>query len=184
MARSRPAKKRKQLRDEVFPDSSERIWPDEDGGGWAKIPRTLPLIFNQLIGKDLRGDHDLLSTYLVLLTENREEGFIVVENEREFATLSGFAGKRGERSWRERMDKLRELGFIEAKARPGNPYGYVLIVHPVLALRQLQVDGKLDDTAWRYFLEKHTKVGATAPKAPKISPEEPVAEPEPPAGFH
>jgi len=163
MSKSKAAQDRARVRDEAFPGSSHRIWPDHNGKGWAKVPRTLPVILRVLDDKSIRrGDGALTRTYLTLLSQNWDEGLIKVENEEEFARLSGFSGARAVRSWRERMQMLVELGFIEAKARYA-PFGFVLIVHPLNAMRDLHIAGKISESDWLLFTEKHHACGATEP---------------------
>lgn len=162
--RPKSAQDRVRLREELFQNSKDRIWPDRDGAGWFKCPRTLPVVLMFLDhNKDLRGAIDVTRTYLTLFAENRDEGLVIITDEDEYARLSGFNGGRAVRSWRERMTKLASLGFIETRSRGDREFGYVLLVHPWLVAQKLRSEGKVSDGDWGVFLEKHMKHAASEP---------------------
>jgi hypothetical protein len=138
---SQMATKRETLRKQLFPADKD-LWTGEEVG-WFKLPRTFPLL-TALLKKDVRGKEDPTSTYLELLSHHYGGGFIILNQESEHAFASGYAPSRL-RSWRERMAKLEELGFIKTKGVGGQTYKYVLLIHPTSVVEQLRLAGKVSE---------------------------------------
>lgn len=158
------AQDRAAMRDHMFPTSHHRIWPDKDGKGWCRVPRTLPVILTMLDrDKSLKDGKDITRTYLTLLSHNWGEGLIVINEEAEFARMSGFTGTRAVRSWRERMRALSDLGFIEIKPRGDKEFGYALMIHPWHVVEKLKADGKVHEGDLNLFNQKHLEFGASEP---------------------
>jgi len=162
--RPKTAKDRASMRDQMFPASQHRIWPDKDGKGWCRIPRTLPVILTILDrDKSMKDGKDVTRTYLTLFTHNWEEGLIQIGDESEFAQMSGFTGTRAVRSWRERMRTLADLGFIEIKPRGDREFGFVLMIHPWHVVQKLHGEGKVLEGDMNLFNQKHLEFGASEP---------------------
>lgn len=79
-------------------------------------------------------------------------------HEEDHAYAAGYWGPRGQRSWRERMSILENSGFIRSKSLGNRKYGYVLIVHPVVAVERLRQQGKLPPGWWDTFRERQVEV--------------------------
>jgi hypothetical protein len=148
------------VRDVQFPNSEGRRWPATGGAGWFKAPRALPVLLQILTDKDvvIRGDPG--AAYLELLSRVREPGFLILEHPAEHARLVGYAR---ERTWREAMQQLSDLGFIEIKSSQGREFAYVLVVNPFIAVRRLHKKGKVRNELWNLFYEKWTKARAQVP---------------------
>lgn len=56
--------------------------------------------------------------------------FVRLGNLSELAFAAGFGAERGERTLRDRLRKLDELGFIQLKPHGSNPIGFALIPNP------------------------------------------------------
>lgn len=139
--------KREELRRKLWPLEDD-FWSGEEAG-WFKIPRTLPLIL-ALLKKDIRGKEDPTSVYIELLSHHYGEGFIALHQEADHAFASGFAPSRV-RSWRERMAKLEELGFIKTKSVGAQKYKYVLLMHPTTVVEKLRKAGSIPDAWWNTY---------------------------------
>jgi hypothetical protein len=61
---------------------------------------------------------------------------------------AGYTGNRALRTWQERMRLLESLGFIKAQKIGNEPYRYVLMIDPVVAVEALAKKGRVD-AAWR-----------------------------------
>jgi len=158
------AKDRAELRDRLFPHSQHRVWPDKEAKGWCRIPRTLPIVLSMLDrDKSLKDGKDVTRTYLTLLANNWDEGLVIINDESEFAKMSGFTGTRAVRSWRERMTTLVELGFIEIKPRGDKTFGFALMIHPYWVVQKLQAAGKVQEGDLNLFAQKHLDFGASTP---------------------
>jgi hypothetical protein len=49
---------------------------------------------------------------------------------------SGFSTQRAERTWKQKLDVLASLGFIDLKAGPSGPYSYALLLNPYLVIKK------------------------------------------------
>ncbi|MGK5033543.1 hypothetical protein [Janthinobacterium sp. MDT1-19] len=74
---------------------------------------------------------------------------------------SGFTGTRGEVTWRARMRRLQELGFIDIKPGLASEMQYVLIWNPVHAIAAVYEREKMpDDLAYSALKARLIEVGA------------------------
>jgi hypothetical protein len=153
------ADRRKRLREALWPDVvKEHLWLRTQNTGFTTIPRTMPLIgqiLDQLSGKGF----PLFSTYLTLWCWVFDEAIVEIRNPREMAHEAGFSGPRAEATWRSRMRKLQELGFIKAKAGLAGEFQYVLILNPLRRIKELYAD-KREDMTYIALLGRLTQVGA------------------------
>ncbi len=137
MPRSMGGKVAAQRRNKV----RERLWP-QDGAYWKGpkdrgffcAPRSVSLIIRMLNTKSIAGAENLGSVYLELLSRHLGEGLVEMGPEEDHAYAAGYSGQRSVRSWRERMKKLEEHGFIRTAPRGSLMYGYVFLVHPAIAV--------------------------------------------------
>ena len=103
------------------------------------------------------------STYIDLWCRAFDECFVTLSKPREMAFHSGFTGQRGERTWRERMKILNELGFIDIKEGPSGPMSYALILNPYLVIRRLMLSKRPGVRTDKYnaLMERAGEIGAT-----------------------
>lgn len=151
--------RRKQLREQLWPDVKESsLWLRKQRQGFTTIPRTMNLIgriMDQFSGKG----YPLAQTYLTLWCWVFDEGLVDIRNPREFAYESGFSGPRGEATWRSRMRRLQELGFIHTKPGLAGEFQFVLILNPFLAIEKLYAEIP-KDIAFNALLSRMAQVGA------------------------
>lgn len=155
------ASKRMALRHNFWPDvTPSSLWLRKERTGFSTVPRTMPLIgriMDQLSGKGF----PLYSTYLCLWCRVYDEAFVEVRNDRELAFEAGFSGTRGEVTWRTRMRKLQDLGFIDIKSGLASDFQYVLILNPILVIAQTyRTRGLVEDTAYAALMARLIEVGA------------------------
>jgi hypothetical protein len=156
----------------VWPPPKEEAKKGE--GGWARVPRTVAVI-GCVFSENSKGA-DLLPTYIELLARTPEEGIVEIGYEEEHAALSGFTpNPRGVKSWRARLAKLAELGFVRVFTG-ARGVDQVIIVHPTLAMTQLHANGGVSANLWQQFNKILVDTGVWK------SPEEEVAvaAPQPP----
>jgi hypothetical protein len=132
------------------------LWNDEPAWcgngntevGYFRAPRTLGLILNLLAQEEFSGSKDPSRVYLELYASHRDSGLVEMRSEEEHAYASGFRGPRARRSWRERMKILEDTGFIRVRPRGNQRYGFVMLVHPAVAIHRLRAEGKITDSVW------------------------------------
>jgi len=113
-----PAQRRQELRDELWPDASKIVWNRKAEKGFCTIPRTLPLIMTLINHLSPKGKGDASRVYHELWCHAYDEGFVTLSDEGEHAYAAGYVTPgRGIRSWRERLEVLRDLGFIRVTDR-------------------------------------------------------------------
>lgn len=153
--------KRVALRDKFWPGvADDALWLRKERTGFTTIPRTMTIIgriMDQLSGKGF----PLFGTYLALWCRVYDEAFVEIRNDREMAFESGFSGNRGEVTWRTRMRKLKELGFIDIKSGIASDLQYVLILNPIKVIAKIYESQKLtEDQAYGALLARLVDVGA------------------------
>jgi hypothetical protein len=153
------SERRKRLRNNLWPNIPEsRLWLRTQRVGFTTIPRTMGLIgriIDHLSGKGF----PLMSTYLTLWCWVFDEAFVEIRNPREFAYESGFSGPRAEATWRSRMRRLEELGFIKTKAGIAGDFQYILIVNPIQVIEEHYKD-KHKDHAYNAMIGRLAQIGA------------------------
>jgi hypothetical protein len=129
------AKRRATMRERIWPDDAE-YWRGPKDQGYFCGPRSLPLIVRLLNSKSVAGVENLGGVYLELLSRHLGEGLVEMGPEEDHAYAAGYSGQRAVRSWRERMKRLEEYGFIRTERRGSLTYGYVFLVHPAVAVNK------------------------------------------------
>jgi hypothetical protein len=125
-----------ELRKQVFGEiNSGFVWHRLKSKGFTTIPRTMPLIGAIMDGLADKGK-PLSSTYLELWSRSNDDGFLGKPGDISFA--SGFSGQRGVSTWKERVRKLEELGFIQTKPGASGALHYVQIWNPYLVIKHHQ----------------------------------------------
>ena len=158
--RKKISQRRGEQRERLAPGSGEIVWPQAGEDGWGKTPRTMSIILRILGEKAVSGDADLVGTYLDLWDRNMGEGLVELRSDAEHACVAGFGQSRGPRTWRERLDRLADLGFVQVHPRGPVKYGYIIIVHPHRAVRGLRDQGLVPDELWNLLVERAEAVGA------------------------
>lgn len=153
--------KRTALRNKLWPDlESNALWLRKEKVGFTTIPRTMSLIgriMDQLSGKGF----PVFSTYLALWCHVYDEAFVEIRNERELAFESGFSGPRGDVTWRGRMRRLQDLGFIDIRPGLASDLQYVLLLNPILVIASIYDSESLQhDLAYTALTARLIEVGA------------------------
>lgn len=149
-----------ELRERLWPGiTNDHIW-ERSRDGFGSVPRALPLIItimNYLSdkGKPVGG------AYLELFCRLRDEGFISLNQQEDMALASGFTGQRYLHTFRDRLTKLEEMGFISLKEGATNRFGYALIWNPYHVIRRFYEAGKLPDRFWNALVFRASEIGAT-----------------------
>jgi hypothetical protein len=179
--RKKIAQRQLELRGRLWPHHVDgHIWQRKHHNGFATIPRTMPLMLT--IMDDLSDGKPVSATYNELWCRAFDECFVTLSKPREMAFHAGFTGQRGERTWRERMKILAELGFIDIKEGPSGPMSYALILNPYLVIRRHlhQKHPGIRVDKYNALMERAGEIGATDLDMPDPWAPAPVASaPEP-----
>ncbi len=155
--------KQAELRQQIFGEiDQKRIWHRKTAKGFTTIPRTMPLIgaiMDALSGKG----KPVSTTYLELWCRSNDDGFVTLSKQAETAFASGFSGSRGVSTWKERVRKLEQLGFIETKPGVSGSIHYVQIWNPYHVIKQHR-DNKtagFPEDKYNTIFERTLEIGAT-----------------------
>jgi hypothetical protein len=157
------SERRRRLRDNLWADLDEKnLWLRKRRVGFTTIPRTIGLIgriLDQLSGKGF----PLFETYLALWCWVFDEAFVEVRNPRELAYEAGFSGTKAEATWRNRMRKLEELGFIAIKPGLLGEFQYVLMYDPIKVINRIYSD-RPQDAPYHALTSRLIQIGADDPE--------------------
>jgi hypothetical protein len=147
-------KKRRLLRDRLWPEADNVVFTGKDEGYCKVVPRILPLVCVLANFVKLRSG-DLTPTYMDLWLRTDGDGFVDVPDELECAASAGFLGSRALWSWRERVRELKRLGLVKVEGEGHREIRYILLVRPDLAVSEmLKAHGKKVPKIWRDYYEK------------------------------
>jgi hypothetical protein len=120
----------------------------------------MPIVLRILGEKTVSGDMDLTRTYIGVWCDNYGQGIVEIDDEQAYAEAAGLRGTRGVRSWRERMRKLAELGFLRLHEGGAKSVAFVAILHPYDAVEDLRTRGLVSDAWWGAYQQRLAQVGA------------------------
>ena len=150
--------KRKATRERIFGDSTQfKLWNRQKDNGYVHLPRILPMVGNIL--DSLSKGKPLGSTYLALWFRTFDEMIVDTTDESLIAYESGFHSERRITSWQSRIALLEEFGFIKTQ-KIGSKYQYVLLLHPVHAVEELNNKGLIQKEMYELFMHRAYTVGA------------------------
>src|SRR5262249_2504832 len=104
--------------------------------------------------------------YLELWCKDWGQGIIWIQDEQECAFAAGYTGNRAVRTWKERMFKLVELGFIKTRQEGNREHGQVLLLNPITVCAKLHREGRVPDEWWTSFVRRAGEIKAAIPDPP------------------
>ena len=131
-----------------------------DNEGWVALPRLMPLMLSVM--DDLSGKGFPVSrTYLELWSRIRiEESFLALNRPEEMAFHAGFEGQRALRTWKDRMQRLADLGFIGVKPGPLGALSYAVIYNPYHIIKRAYLAGQVQENKWQALVIRANEVSA------------------------
>lgn len=142
-----------------FPNMpKEFLWTRKDNDGFITIPRTLPIVM-EAIDKQSKGQ-PAGHTLFCLWARSPDHPLVTIENQSTFAAEAGFTGERAVDTWKKRMKKLRELGFIQTKPGSSGEFHYVLLMNPNAVVEWTRSLGKVQDGLYGRFVGRLGEIGA------------------------
>lgn len=158
--KSKMQRKYIQIRSEHWPKlDTEDLWDRNQCDGFTTMPRTMPHICRIL--DDLADNgKPLAETYTALWARVWDENILIIDSPKTLAYESGFLSSRGESNWKERMKKLKELGFIDSRQGTAGEFHYVLMLNPHKVVKKLRKADKVPDRLYNPLYERALDVGA------------------------
>lgn len=142
-----------------FPDVPETLlWRRKSNDGFTTVPRTLPIAMQAIddTSKGAPAGHSLFC----LWARAPDNPLVTVENPATFAAEAGFTGERAVDTWRKRMRRLRELGFVRTKKGPSGEFHFILLLNPNVAVEVMRAGGLVQVDLYGRFVERVADVGA------------------------
>lgn len=150
-------KQRRKKRMKLWPEAEESsLWIPRDSGHFAQIPRMTPFYLqaiDYIIKKTSDKKLQASKTYLALLCELWNQGYIEIKNPILTARAAGFNAQRASKTWNAHMHMLKELGFIDTKEGASGKFNYVLIYHPYTIINEKYRD-TIQPWLWNTIQEK------------------------------
>jgi hypothetical protein len=157
--RPKMAERAQQQLDIHFPNMPKAfLWSRKDNDGFITIPRTLPIAM-EAIDKQTKGQ-PAGHTLFCLWARSPDHSLITIENQTTLAAETGFTGERAVDTWRKRMKKLRELGFIQTSPGPSGEFHYVLLMNPNAGVEWMRSQGNVQNDLYGRFIARLGEIGA------------------------
>jgi len=156
-----------EIRNLHWPDvKAEDLWllGDRKRGGFAQVPRTLSMMMNVINDITKRKTGKAVpagKTYLVLWLHVFDEALVRIDSESDAAFEAGYEGERNVTTFRNHMNMLKELGFIDFRRGTKGPMQYVLLLNPYKIVKRLHTAGLIPDTQYAALLERASAIGSS-----------------------
>lgn len=136
-----------QLRSQLWPKIDASMLWSIHNEGWVSLPRLMPLMMS--IMDDMSGKGFPVSRpYLEMWTRLREEQFLALNNPEEMAFHAGFEGQRALRTWKDRIQRLAKLGFINLKPGSLGDLSFALFYNPYHVIKRAHLVGDVQEKKW------------------------------------
>jgi len=152
-------KKQLEIRSRLWPEvTPEMLW-SMDSDGWVALPRLMPLMMS--IMDDLSGKGFPVSrTYLEMWARLRDEQFLTLNRPEEMAFHAGFEGQRALRTWKDRVQRLAGLGFIDVLPGPVGDLSYAIFFNPYHVVKRAFLAGFVQERKWQALVVRASEVGS------------------------
>lgn len=129
------SERRLELRRKLWPSvTDDDLWLRHARDGFATVPRALPLI--AMIMDGMNKGSPVSSVYMDLWCRTHDEMFVQLQSPIGLAFSAGFEGERAARTWKDRMRRLQEQGFIDIKPGQYGDMSFALIFNPYHVIRR------------------------------------------------
>lgn len=151
-------KRQLEARAKLWPELSDDMLWSLDNHAWVAVPRLMPLMMS--IMDDLSGKGFPVSrTYFEMWSRLRAEQFLQLAPE-EMAFHAGFEGQRMVRTWKDRVERLAQLGFIGVKPGHLGDLTYAVFYNPYHIIKRAYLDGKVQENKWQALVFRANDVSA------------------------
>jgi len=137
--RTKADMRREAQRKLLFPNTQDsELWHPANQG-WCLVPRTMPLVLHAI--RALSKGSSAAETYFALWCNCISESVVEMTSKANLISAAGYSGHTSERTWKERMKKLDELGFINIASGKHGDISCVLIPNPHYVLKMHEEKG-------------------------------------------
>jgi hypothetical protein len=149
-----------EARKKLWPEvSDEMLWNWKTRKGFIPVPRLMPLMMS--IMDDLSGKgFPVGQTYFEMWSRLYDELFLTLNRPEEMAFHAGFAGQRALRTWKDRVRRLADLGFIDIKPGPLGDLSYAIFFNPYHVIKRAYLKGRIQDAKWQALVIRANEIGA------------------------
>lgn len=148
-------------------DTRAKLWPavtgdmlwSMDNEGWVAMPRLMPLMMNIMDDLSEKG-FPVSRTYLELWARLRDEQFLTLNRPEEMAFHAGFDGQRALRTWKDRVQRLADLGFISLMTGPLGDLSYAVFYNPYHVIKRAYIARKVQERKWQALVVRAGEIGA------------------------
>lgn len=150
-----------EARAKLWPDvTNQMLWDRNERDGFATVPRAMPLIMS--IMDDLAGKgFPVGQTYFEMWCRLYDELFLTLNKADEMAFFAGFSGQRAGRTWRDRVKRLAELGFIGVKPGPFGEMSYAVFYNPYHVIKRAYLKGQVFEDKYNALVFRMNEISAT-----------------------
>jgi hypothetical protein len=90
----------------------------------------------------------------------REEQFLTLNRPEEMAFHAGFEGQRALRTWKDRVQRLANLGFIGVMPGPLGELSYAVFYNPYHVIKRAYLAKKVQERKWQALVVRAIEIGA------------------------
>lgn len=149
-----------EARAKIWPDVTNlMLWDRNERDGFSTVPRAMPLIMSIMDGLSEKG-FPVGQTYLELWCRLYDELFLTLNRPEEMAFYAGFTGQRAVRTWKDRVKRLAELGFIDLKSGPLGDMSYAIFFNPYHVIKRAYLRGEVQEDKYRALVIRANEIGA------------------------
>lgn len=149
-----------EARAKIWPDVTNlMLWDRNERDGFSTVPRAMPLIMNIMDGLSDKG-FPVGQTYLELWCRLYDELFLTLNRPEEMAFYAGFTGQRAVRTWKDRVKRLADLGFIDLKSGPLGDMSYAIFYNPYHVIKRAYLKGEVQEDKYRALVIRANEIGA------------------------
>jgi hypothetical protein len=100
-------------------------------------------------------------TYFEMWCRLFDECFLTLNRPEEMAFHAGFTGQRAVRAWKDRVRRIRDLGYIDTQSGPIGEFSYALFWNPYHVTREHYEKGRVQEAKWRTLVIRANEIKAT-----------------------
>jgi hypothetical protein len=149
-----------EARAKIWPEVTNlMLWDRNERDGFSTVPRAMPLIMNIMDGLSDKG-FPVGQTYLELWCRLYDELFLTLNRPEEMAFYAGFTGQRAVRTWKDRVKRLADLGFIDIKSGPLGDMSYAIFFNPYHVIKRAYLRGEVNEDKYRALVIRANEISA------------------------
>lgn len=150
-------KKQLEIRAKLWPELNSKMLWSMDSDGWVAVPRLMPLMMSIMDGLSGKG-YPVSRTYFEMWARLRDEQFLTLNRPEEMAFHAGFEGQRALRTWKDRVQRLANLGFIGLKPGPLGDLSYAVFFNPYHVVKRAYLNGDVQERKWQALVVRANEV--------------------------